>query len=133
MGRNRRRNRLKRPGSARDRGAAHGGIGDAMAIDQRELGASHPFIADDFYDLGLAYDALKRPEAARKALTFAVKLLERDGSRTQEPVRLGYAKRELARMLRAEGKTEEADVAAAESHLLLDAAEAEDHERQRQI
>jgi tetratricopeptide (TPR) repeat protein len=108
-------------------------IEDAMDIDQRELGASHPFIADDFYDLSLAYDALKRPETARKALTFAVKLLERDGSRTQEPVRLGYAKRELARMLRVQGKTEEADEVAAESHRLLDAAEAEDHERQRQI
>jgi len=99
-------------------------IEEATAIDQRELGQAHPFIADDFYDLGLIYDGLKSPEAARRALTFAIKLLDEDGRR-REPLRLGYAQRELARVLNAQGETEEAEKASIDSHFLLDDAEAE--------
>src|SRR5437667_214667 len=40
-------------------------IEEAMAIDQARLGRSHPFIADDFYDLGLAYAALERGDDAQ--------------------------------------------------------------------
>ena len=35
-------------------------IQQAAAIDQARLGAGHPFIADDLFDLGLVYDGLKR-------------------------------------------------------------------------
>src|SRR5262249_44642828 len=77
-------------------------IQEATAIDQRELAPAHPFIADDYYDLGLAYDGLRHAEAARNALAFAIKLLDEDGKR-REPLRLGYAERELARVLNAQG------------------------------
>src|SRR6266852_4021265 len=33
---------------------------EAAATDRRRLGPTHPFIADDLHDLGLAYDALRR-------------------------------------------------------------------------
>src|SRR4029077_3152741 len=39
----------------------------STAIDQSRLGATHPFIADDLHDLGLAYDALSRSDETRSA------------------------------------------------------------------
>lgn len=106
-------------------------IEQAAAIDQHRLGPVHPFVADDFYDLGLAFDALKRPEQARKSLAEAVKLLE--CGTEKDSLRLGYAQRELARVLRAAGKEDKADTAAAESKRILDRAEDEERERERQI
>jgi tetratricopeptide (TPR) repeat protein len=103
----------------------------AAAIDQHSLGSAHPLIADDFYDLALALDALKRSDQARKSLTFAIKLLE--CGTEKDSLRLGYAQRELARVLRAAGKADEADAAAAESKRILDKAEDEERDRERQI
>src|SRR6266849_4456545 len=47
-------------------------IEEAAAIDQRRLGQTHPFIADDLYDLGLVYDALQRGRDARRAFLAAI-------------------------------------------------------------
>ena len=103
----------------------------AVTIDQRTLAPAHPLIADDFYDLGLVFDAMKRPDQARKSLASAVKLLE--SGTEKDSLRLAYAERELARVLRATGKTAEADAASAEAKRLLDKAEDEERDRERQI
>ena len=50
---------------------------EAAAIDQTRLGATHPPIADDLHDLGLAYAALHREGAARAAFIAAIDVLER--------------------------------------------------------
>jgi len=103
----------------------------AAAIDQQALGPAHPFIADDFYDFGLALDGLKRPDQAGKSLAFAVKLL---GSGSEkDSLRLAYAERELARVLRAAGKDEAAKPAAEGSKRILDKIEDEERDRERQI
>jgi len=104
---------------------------EAAAIEGHTLAPEHPLVADDFYDLGLAYDALKRPDEARKALAFAIKLLECGSEKNS--LRLGYAERELARVLRAAGKTQEAENASADSKRILDNAEDEERERERQV
>lgn len=103
----------------------------AAQIDRQALAPTHPFIADDFYDLALAYDGLKRPDEARKSLAFAVKLLEHGTGK--DSLRLAYAEREFAQMLRAAGKEKEADIVAADSKRILDKAEDEERERERQI
>jgi tetratricopeptide (TPR) repeat protein len=103
----------------------------AAAIDQRALAPAHPFVADDFYDLGLAFDALKRSDQARRSVAFAIKLL--DGGTEKDSLRVGYAQRELARMLRTAGKTDEADAASAESKRILNKAEDEERDRERQL
>jgi tetratricopeptide (TPR) repeat protein len=103
----------------------------AAAIDQQALAPAHPFVADDFYDLGLNLDGLQRLDDARKALSFAVKLLE-SGSE-KDSLRLAYAERELARVLRAAGQSDAADVAAADSKRILNRAEDEERERERQL
>jgi tetratricopeptide (TPR) repeat protein len=103
----------------------------ATAIDQHALAPTHPLIADDFYDLGLVFDAMKRPDQARKSLALAVKLLE--CGTEEDSLRLAYAERELARVLRVAGKTAEADAASAESKRLLDKAGDEERDRERQI
>jgi tetratricopeptide (TPR) repeat protein len=103
----------------------------AASIDQRALAPTHPFVADDFYDLGLTFDGLKRAEEARRSLSFAVKLLE--SSAEKNSLRLAYAQRELARVLRAAGKGDAADAAAADSKRILNKAEEEERERERQI
>ena len=104
---------------------------EAAVIEEQTLAPGHPLAADAFYDLGIAYDALKRSDEARKALAFAVTLLECGSEK--DSLRLGYAERELARVLRAAGKTEEADNAAANSKRILNKAEDEERDRERQI
>src|SRR5712691_3504942 len=52
-------------------------LGEAAAIDQTRLGATHPWIADDLHDLGLAYSALNRGKEARAAFIAAIDVLER--------------------------------------------------------
>jgi hypothetical protein len=102
-----------------------------VAIDQQSLGPTHPFIADDFYELAGIFEGLGRADDARVMLSAAVRLLEcGDGKETP---RLAYAERELARLLRAEGKTEPADTASEDAKRILKKADDEDHERERQI
>ena len=103
----------------------------AAAIDRQVLAPAHPFIADDFYDLGLTYDGLKRADQARRSLAFAVKLLQHGSEKNS--LRLAYAERELARVLRAAGKGEEADALSKDSKRILDKAEDDERDRERQI
>jgi tetratricopeptide repeat protein len=106
-------------------------IQEAIAIDQRRLGPAHPFIADDFYDLGLGYDAMRRPDAALRALTAALAVLERGAGR--ETVRVAYAELELARIYREQGRTEEAEAANRDARRILNKAEAEERRREREV
>ncbi|HEX3863008.1 MAG TPA: tetratricopeptide repeat protein [Stellaceae bacterium] len=106
-------------------------IEQATAIDQRHLGAVHPFIADDLYDLGLAYAALKRNDAARNAFSKAVSLLEQGDSK--ETPRIAYAQTQLSNIYRAEGNTAAADAAFKNARRILNNAESEEHRRERRV
>ena len=103
---------------------------EAAAIDQGRLGAAHPFIADDLHDLGLAYDALKRPNEARNAFIAAIGILERGAGR--ETPRVAYAELELDRLYREQGKDAAADAAFKDARRILNKAEADEHRRERQ-
>src|SRR5207302_7365569 len=77
-------------------------IQEATAIDQSRLGPTHPFIADDLHDLGLAYDALHRDNEALGALNAALGVLERGAGR--ETPRVAYVEIELRRLYRQAAK-----------------------------
>ncbi|HEV2334779.1 MAG TPA: tetratricopeptide repeat protein [Stellaceae bacterium] len=104
-------------------------IEEATAIDQQRLGAAHPFIADDLHDLGLAYEALKRIDAARDAFIAAIQVLERGAGK--ETPRVAYAELELSRLYRQQGNERAADAAFADARRILNKAEAEEHRRER--
>jgi hypothetical protein len=115
-----------------------GKVGDALplleeaaAIDQNQLGPTHPFIADDLHDLGLAYDALHRGAAARRAFIAAIEILENGAGR--ETPRVAYAELELSRLYRQAGKTAAADAAFKDARRILNKAEAEERKRERQV
>ncbi len=112
-------------------GAALPLIEEAAAIDQSRLGATHPFIADDWHDLGLAYDALKRGDAARRAFIAAIDVLERGAGR--DTPRVAYAELELSRLYRQAGNDAAADAAFHDARRILNKAEAEEHKRERQV
>lgn len=101
----------------------------AAAIDQRRLAPTHPFIADDLYDLGLVYDALQRKAAARRAFLAARNLLERGAGR--ETPRVAYVELELARLYRQHGEDAAAEAAFRDARRILNKAEAEEHRRER--
>ena len=103
---------------------------EAATIDQQALAPAHPFVADDFYELGLVFDGLKRAREAHRSLAIAVKLLQQGSEK--DGLRLAYAERELARVLRASGKTKEADAASEDSKRILDKAEDDERDRERQ-
>jgi tetratricopeptide (TPR) repeat protein len=104
---------------------------EAAAIDQSRLGATHPFIADDLHDLGLAYDALSRGDAARAAFKAALDILERGSGR--ETPRVAYIELELSRLDRQAGKDAAADAAFKDARRILNREEAEEHRRERQV
>jgi hypothetical protein len=104
-------------------------IEEAAAIDQRRLGPTHPFIADDLHDLGLAYEALHRDEAARRAFIAAIDVLE--GGAGRETPRLAYAELELSRLYRQAGEAVAADAAFKDARRILNKAEAEERRRER--
>jgi hypothetical protein len=106
-------------------------IEEAIAIDQQRLGANHPLIADDFADLGLIYAGLGRDGAASDALYFAIDLLENGSS--EESTRLGYAELEIAPILRRLGQKEDAETALKDGKRIVDAAEEDERQRERQI
>jgi len=106
-------------------------IQQAAAIDQARLGPTHPFIADDLFDLGLVYDGLKRAPEARRAFAAALDVLERGTGR--DTSRVAYVELELARLDRQEGKEAEADAASADARRILNKAEAEEHKRERRV
>jgi tetratricopeptide (TPR) repeat protein len=106
-------------------------IQQAAAIDQERLGATHPFIADDLFDLGLVYDGLKRTAEARRAFATALAVLERGAGR--ETPRAAYVELEIARIDRQDGKEAEADAASRDAKRILYKAEDEERRRERRI
>jgi tetratricopeptide (TPR) repeat protein len=106
-------------------------VEEATAIDQSRLGATHPLIADDFYDLGLIYLETKRAPDAQKALEAAVKLLNRDAGR--DTPRLAYLQLALARAAHEQGRETESATLFAEAQRILNAAEEEGRGREREI
>lgn len=105
-------------------------IEEATAIDQNRLGPTHPSIADDLFDLALVYDALKRDDAALRALRAALDILERGAGR--ETVRVAYVEIELSRLYRERSLDAEADVAFHDARRILNKAEAEERRRERE-
>lgn len=106
-------------------------IQQAAAIDQERLGAAHPFVADDLFDLGLVYDGLQRPAEARRAFATALAVLERGAGR--ETPRGAYVEMELARLDRQDGKEAEAEAAARDARRILYKADEEERRRERRV
>jgi hypothetical protein len=115
----------------RKAGAALPLIEEATAIDQSRLGPAHPFIADDLHDLGLVYDALHRGEAARRAFTAALAILEHGAGR--ETARVAYAEIELSRLYRQAGNAPAAEANFRDARRILNKEEAEEHQRERNL
>jgi tetratricopeptide (TPR) repeat protein len=103
----------------------------ALAIDQTRLGSTHPLIADDFCDLGLTYAGLKRDRDAILTLAYAMGLLEQAGARNSS--RFAYAELDLAGVLRTMGFAKDADTAFAGAKRILDNAEEDDRQREREL
>lgn len=106
-------------------------IQEAAAIDQQRLGPTHPFIADDLHDLGLVYEALNRPDQARRAFAAALAVLERGAGR--ETPRVAYAELELSRLHRRQGDDAAAEAAYRNARRILNKAEAEERRRERRV
>ena len=106
-------------------------VEEATAIDQSRLGATHPLIADDFYDLGLIYLETKRAPDAQKVLEAAVNLLNRGAGRST--LRLAYIQLALARAAHEQGRETESATHFAEAQRILTAAEEEGRRREREI
>jgi tetratricopeptide (TPR) repeat protein len=106
-------------------------VEEATAIDQGRLGATHPLIADDFYDLGLIYLETKRAPDAQKALASAVSLLNRGAGRGTP--REAYIQLALARAAHEQGRETESATLFAEAQRILNAAEEEGRGREREI
>lgn len=102
---------------------------EATAIDQARLGPTHPFIADDLFDLGLVYDGLHRGDLARRAFAAAIDVLEKGAGR--DTPRVAYVEIELSRLARQQGDAAAADAAFRDARRILNKAEAEEHRRER--
>jgi tetratricopeptide (TPR) repeat protein len=103
-------------------------IEQAALIDQTWLGPTHPFIADDFHALGLAYLGLEHRAEAAAALRFAIWTLARGaGSGT---ARLAYAELTLARVMHEEGRAQKTKILFDDARHIL--GKAEDQERRRE-
>ena len=106
-------------------------IEQAIAIDQARLGPAHPLIADDFCDLGLIYGGLERDTDASRTLIYAIGLLDQGSAK--ETSRVAYAELDLAGILRTMGYNDAADVAFADAKRILDQAEEEERQREREL
>ena len=106
-------------------------IEQASAIDQSRLGSTHPLIADDLCDLGLIYGGLERDADASRVLLCRSRLL--DKSPAKETPRVAYAELDLAGILRAMGDSDAADAAFADAKRILDKAEEDERQREREI
>lgn len=106
-------------------------IQQAAAIDQARLGPAHPFIADDLFDVGLAYDGLKRSADARRAFAAAIEVLQRGAERNSP--RVAYVAQELARLDRQNGNEAEAETASRDAKRILHRAEEEERRRERRM
>jgi hypothetical protein len=103
----------------------------AAAIDQARLAPTHPRIGDDFNDIGIADEGLKRTGAARLMLAAAVRLLESGGAQANS--RLAFAELELARVDREAGNTAAADDLFHDAQHILNAAEDAERKRERRV
>lgn len=106
-------------------------IEQALAIDQARLGAMHPLIADDFCDLGLIYAGLKRYEDATRAFAYATGMLVKAGA--TDSSRFAYAELDLAGLLRELGYNKAADLCLDDAKRILDKAEEDDRQRDRNL
>lgn len=105
-------------------------IEEAAEIDQRRLGATHPMIVDDLYTLGLVYLDVKRAPDAQKALQAALNLLGRAPGRDRP--RIAYIQLALARAVHDQGRQQEAAALFAAARRVLNTAEEQEHERERE-
>jgi tetratricopeptide (TPR) repeat protein len=105
-------------------------IEEATLIDQEHLGATHPLIAEDFHDLGLVYLGTDRPADAATALRTAMDLLE--GGAGQDTPTLAYVEIDLAHAEHALGHDDKAQSLFGGARRILNAAEDDEHRRQRQ-
>jgi len=103
----------------------------AAAIDQVRLAPTHPRIGDDFNDIGIADEGLKRTAAARLMLAAAVRLFESGGAQANS--RLAFAELELARVDREAGNTAAADRLFRDAQHILNAAEDTERKRERRV
>jgi tetratricopeptide (TPR) repeat protein len=106
-------------------------VEEATAIDQGRLGSTHPLIVDDFYSLGLVYLETERAPDAQKAFQAAINLLNRGAGR--DTPRAAYIQLALARAVHEQGREEESSTLFAEAQRILNAAEEEEREREREI
>lgn len=106
-------------------------IEEAVAIDQQQLGPTHPLIADDFTDLGLIYAGVGRDAAAGVALFYALDLL--DLGAAEETPRVAYVELGLAPVLRRLGHADDAKAAFDDAKRILDAAAKDERKHERQI
>lgn len=94
---------------------------EALAILRAALGDSHPHTSSAYFQLGVAYERLKRPELSQPAFE---RMMEIDGVAGVEPgIRCAHL-REYARMLRQAGKQRDAKAVEARAA----AIEASNHE-----
>jgi len=106
-------------------------IEQAIVIDQERLGQNHPLLADDFADLGMIYEGLGRDADASHALYHAIDRLT--AGTGEETTRLAYAELELSAVLRRLGEAQDADAAFKDAKQILDDAEKDELQRERQI
>ena len=105
-------------------------VEEAALIDQDHLGPDHPLIAEDFHDIGLIYLATNRPGDAAKVLRAAAALLERGAGR--DTPTLGYVELDLARAEHALGHEDKAQALFNSARRILNIAEDEERDRQRE-
>jgi tetratricopeptide (TPR) repeat protein len=106
-------------------------IEDAISMDGRHLAPGHPLIAEDFHDLGRIYLAVNRSSDAAKALDWATHIMMQGGCR--DTPTLAYIELDLARAEHELGHEDKAQTLFAKARRILNAAEDEEHERQRRI
>ncbi len=104
-------------------------IEQATSIDQDRLGATHPLIAEDFDDLGSIYVATGRAADAAEAFGTAIDLLNRGVGRGT-PI-LAYIELDLAHAEQALGHRDKAQSLFDDARRILNAAEDQEHARQR--
>ena len=103
-------------------------IEEATLIDQQELGAGHPLIAEDFHALGLIFLATGRAADAAMAFRTAIGGLSRSGGATPT---LAYVELDLARAEHKLGHEDKAQALFKDARHILNAAADEEHKRQR--
>jgi tetratricopeptide (TPR) repeat protein len=105
-------------------------IEEATLLDQQQLGAGHPLIAEDFHALGLIYLATGRAADAAMAFRTAVSVLARNGDATPT---LAYIELDLARAEHALGHEDKAQALFKDARRILNVASDKEHKRQRRI